>query len=66
MNYKLYEKVLEHIPKNIDYSKIKINVNDKLIEEIINYTVGISTELCIVSLSGGVDSMVLTVLLKIV
>ena len=64
MNYKLYEKVLEYIPQNIDYLQHNLNISNKLVEEIINYTVGISTELCIVSLSGGVDSMVLTVLLK--
>ena len=64
MDYKLYDQVLEYIPQNINYNNIKLNISDKLVEEIINYTAGISTELCIVSLSGGVDSMVLTVILR--
>lgn len=65
MKYELYTRVLEYLPNNETFNNIKIDVCDKLVEEIINYTVGISTEICVVSLSGGVDSMVLTVLLKL-
>jgi len=48
-----------------DVSKIKLNIDDKLVEQIMNYTADISSELCIISLSGGVDSMVLTFILKL-
>jgi len=64
MNYELYDRVLEYMPNDIDYSKIKIIISENLIEEIRNYTIGISNDPFIVSLSGGVDSMVLTILLK--
>ena len=65
MEYDLYKNVLEYIPNNIDYSKIQLDLNDKLVEEVINYTSNLSNELCIISLSGGVDSMVLTIILKL-
>ena len=64
MDYDKHINVLEYIPKSIQLKNIKFNISNKLIEEIINYTVSIPSEICVVSLSGGVDSMVLTVILR--
>ena len=62
-----YKKVLEYVPTNKDkiiHQKLDIDVNEILLKEISSF-IQSNNKKHIVSLSGGVDSMVLTTLLKI-
>ena len=65
MKYELYKQVLEYIPEIINFNNIQINKDHIIAKEIISNAIDNSNDLCIVSLSGGVDSMVLTVILKL-
>lgn len=56
MNYNLYENILEFIPKNVDTSNM---VNEVLYQEIYNFLCNSNKNTILISLSGGVDSMVL-------
>ncbi len=63
--YSNYESVLEFLPQ--DTGKIKNLIIDKeipIVKTIINYLKTLNTNKIIVSLSGGVDSMVLITIIK--
>ena len=66
-NYNKFSDVLEYIPNNKDIIyKQKFDPNDQLIQTVENFSNNniILSNKVIISLSGGVDSMVLTTILK--
>ncbi len=65
-NYNKYYNVLEFVPNiNKKITDIKYQNDDKLINTINNYCINEETKKFIVSLSGGVDSMVLISIIKV-
>jgi tRNA(Ile)-lysidine synthetase-like protein len=64
MDYSLYDNVLEYIPEN-EKNVLNNKLNKELINVIEKFVKNKNQEAYIVSLSGGVDSMVLAYILRL-
>ena len=63
INFDKYEKILEYIPKVTDKIKAQNIMDEKIMETISKFCKKLGNKKLLVSLSGGVDSMVLITIL---
>ena len=61
MNYESYNSILQFIPEEVDNSNLYI---EKISQSILHFIQENNITKVLVSLSGGVDSMVMTCILK--
>ena len=61
MDYSKYNTILEFIPKDVDISNINNEKLSRSIKEFISFN---EIKNVLISLSGGVDSMVLAFIIK--